>query len=69
MLQSEKFVLNGKKDGKAVRLDIFAKDDEGRGYDSAGVALLAGDHKMNIYKSKGKVSNLDSHLLSFPVFV
>ena len=33
MLQSEKFVLNGKKDGKAVRLDIFAKDDEGRGYD------------------------------------
>ncbi len=33
MLQSEKFVLNGKKDGKAVRLVIFAKDDEGRGYD------------------------------------
>ena len=33
VLQSEKFVLNGKKDGKAVRLDIFAKDDEGRGYD------------------------------------
>ena len=32
-MQSEKFVLNGKKDGKAVRLDIFAKDDEGRGYD------------------------------------
>ena len=33
VMQSEKFVLNGKKDGKAVRLDIFAKDDEGRGYD------------------------------------
>lgn len=32
---------------------------EYRGYDSAGVALLAGDHKMNIYKSKGKVSNLE----------
>lgn len=37
---------------------------EYRGYDSAGVAILAGDHKMNIYKSKGKVSNLEESAAS-----
>lgn len=37
---------------------------EYRGYDSAGVALLAGDHKMNIYKSKGKVSNMEESAAS-----
>jgi len=37
---------------------------EYRGYDSAGVALLAGDHKMKIYKSKGKVSNLEESAAS-----
>ena len=37
---------------------------EYRGYDSAGVALLAGNHKMNIYKSKGKVSNLEESAAS-----
>lgn len=37
---------------------------EYRGYDSAGVALLAGDHKMNIFKSKGKVSNLEESAAS-----
>lgn len=37
---------------------------EYRGYDSAGVALLAGDHKMNIYKSKCKVSNLEESAAS-----
>lgn len=37
---------------------------EYRGYDSAGVALLAGDHKMNIYKSKGNVSNLEESAAS-----
>ena len=37
---------------------------EYRGYDSAGVAVLAGDHKMNIYKSKGKVSNLEESAAS-----
>ena len=37
---------------------------EYRGYDSAGVALLAGDHKMNIYKSKGKLSNLEESAAS-----
>ena len=37
---------------------------EYRDYESAGVALLAGDHKMNIYKSKGKVSNLEESAAS-----
>lgn len=32
---------------------------EYRGYDSAGVALVSDDHKMNVYKEKGKVSNLE----------
>ena len=32
---------------------------EYRGYDSAGVALISGDGKMNVYKEKGKVSNLE----------
>ena len=32
---------------------------EYRGYDSAGVALINSDHEMNIYKEKGKVSNLE----------
>ncbi len=33
---------------------------EYRGYDSAGIALLNGD--LNVYKKKGKVSDLESHL-------
>lgn len=33
---------------------------EYRGYDSAGVALLTEDDKMNVYKEKGKVSNLEA---------
>ena len=33
---------------------------EYRGYDSAGVALINGDGAMNIYKEKGKVSNLEA---------
>ncbi len=32
---------------------------EYRGYDSAGVALLSNDGKLNVYKSKGKVSDLE----------
>lgn len=31
-----------------------------RGYDSAGVALLTDDDKMNVYKEKGRVSNLEA---------
>lgn len=33
---------------------------EYRGYDSAGVALETNDHKLNVYKTKGKVSNLET---------
>lgn len=32
---------------------------EYRGYDSAGVALINDENKMNVYKQKGKVSNLE----------
>ncbi len=33
---------------------------EYRGYDSAGVALVGSDGKLNIYKTKGKVENLEA---------
>ncbi len=33
---------------------------EYRGYDSAGVALLNSDGGLNVYKTKGKVADLDS---------
>ena len=33
---------------------------EYRGYDSAGVAIINGDGRMNVYKEKGKVSNLET---------
>ena len=32
---------------------------EYRGYDSAGVALVNGEDKLNVYKTKGKVANLE----------
>ncbi len=34
---------------------------EYRGYDSAGVALLSADGNLNIYKTKGKVSDLEQY--------
>lgn len=37
---------------------------EYRGYDSAGVALITDDDKMNVYKQKGKVSNLEEFVAS-----
>ena len=33
---------------------------EYRGYDSAGIALVAPDGKLNLYKAQGKVSNLEN---------
>lgn len=33
---------------------------EYRGYDSAGVALVKNDGTMNVYKSTGKVNNMES---------
>ena len=35
---------------------------EYRGYDSAGVALLADDGSLNVYKTKGKVSDLENYV-------
>lgn len=35
---------------------------EYRGYDSAGISLIE-DHSMNIFKKKGKVSDLENHVL------
>ena len=34
---------------------------EYRGYDSAGVALVDQDGNLNVYKTKGKVSNLEAY--------
>lgn len=34
---------------------------EYRGYDSAGVALVGNDGKLNVYKTMGKVSNLEAY--------
>ncbi len=34
---------------------------EYRGYDSAGIALVAPDGRLNLYKAKGKVSNLEEY--------
>ena len=33
---------------------------EYRGYDSAGVALISDENKLNIYKSRGKVNDLET---------
>ncbi|KAA6341983.1 glucosamine---fructose-6-phosphate aminotransferase (isomerizing) [termite gut metagenome] len=37
---------------------------EYRGYDSAGVALISDDRQLNVYKAKGKVSELENFILS-----
>lgn len=34
---------------------------EYRGYDSAGIALVGNDGKLNVYKAKGKVKNLEDY--------
>ena len=36
------------------------KRQEYRGYDSAGVALISDDRQLNVYKTKGKVSDLET---------
>ena len=33
---------------------------EYRGYDSAGVALISNNQQLNVYKTKGKVSDLEN---------
>ncbi len=37
---------------------------EYRGYDSAGVAIINADNTLNVYKEKGKVSNLEDYVSS-----
>ncbi|KAA6348431.1 glucosamine---fructose-6-phosphate aminotransferase (isomerizing) [termite gut metagenome] len=37
---------------------------EYRGYDSAGVALISDDRQLNVYKAKGKVSELENFIIS-----
>lgn len=34
---------------------------EYRGYDSAGVALLNPDNRVNVYKTRGKVADLEEY--------
>lgn len=42
---------------------------EYRGYDSAGVALISDNQQLNVYKTKGKVSELENFVTQkiFPV--
>ena len=36
---------------------------EYRGYDSAGVAIISDDRQLNVYKTKGKVSDLENFVI------
>ena len=38
------------------------KQLEYRGYDSAGIALVDGNGRLNVYKEKGKVADLEKHI-------
>ena len=49
----------GKKDAYPVLIKGLGRL-EYRGYDSAGLALLNSDGGLNVYKTKGKVKNLDT---------
>lgn len=49
----------GQNDAYPVLIDGLKKL-EYRGYDSAGVALINSQNQLNIYKTKGKVSNLEA---------
>ena len=50
----------GKKDAFPILIKGL-KRLEYRGYDSAGVALLNDNGELNVYKSKGKVKNLEEY--------
>ena len=58
----------GQSDAYPVLIEGLKKL-EYRGYDSAGVALISNQDKLNVYKTKGKVSNLEAmaRLLTFPL--
>ncbi|MBP3566096.1 MAG: glutamine--fructose-6-phosphate aminotransferase, partial [Paraprevotella sp.] len=48
----------GKKEAYPILIKGL-KRLEYRGYDSAGVAMIAEDKSLNVYKAKGKVSDLE----------
>ena len=49
----------GQKDAYPILINGL-KRLEYRGYDSAGIGLINSDNELNIYKTKGKVSDLES---------
>lgn len=49
----------GQNDAYPVLIEGLKKL-EYRGYDSAGVALINSQDQLNVYKTKGKVSNLEA---------
>ena len=49
----------GQSDAYPVLIEGLKKL-EYRGYDSAGIALIGNQDKLNVYKTKGKVSNLEA---------
>ena len=49
----------GNEQAAPILLDGLAKL-EYRGYDSAGVALISNNQQLNVYKTKGKVSDLEN---------
>ena len=52
----------GQNDAYPVLIEGLKKL-EYRGYDSAGVALINSQNQLNIYKTKGKVINLEAMVL------
>ncbi|MBR5085189.1 MAG: glutamine--fructose-6-phosphate transaminase (isomerizing) [Prevotella sp.] len=53
----------GKRDAYPILIQGL-KRLEYRGYDSAGVALINPGNELNVYKEKGKVSNLEEYVTS-----
>ena len=51
----------GKRDAYPILIQGL-KRLEYRGYDSAGVAIINPRNELNVYKEKGKVSNLEEYV-------
>ena len=58
----------GKKDAYPILIKGLRRL-EYRGYDSAGVALINADNQLNVFKTKGKVDNLNTALTRMLVAV
>lgn len=52
----------GKKEAYPILIKGL-KRLEYRGYDSAGVAMISNDHRLNVYKAKGKVTELENFVV------